>query len=166
MVEVCASLEFMSDNLNLQSFTPEELQALKEVVKVTSMVMEEQEMTEKKLNPEYLRLKTILEKLDDQKNREPITALRPNRLIIGDEGSLHLVRLDYWALLAEDSVAAFVWFAETLAKDAPAALALALAVFQQELTEQESEVVKVWGLRANVELANDDLRQHLKELLS
>jgi hypothetical protein len=88
-----------------------------------------------------------------------------NRLIIGDEGTLHLVRIDYWALLADGQAGGFVWSAETLAKDAAEALALASTVFWQEFASQTPEIFKVWGLRVNVELANSDLRQQLEELL-
>lgn len=158
----------MSEQTNLpHHFTLEELEALREVVTVIITAMEADEGTDTNADPTYLRLKAILEKLYYliQGSRGPIPVVRPNQLIIGDEGTLHLVKIDYWALLADGQAAGFVWSAEILAKDAADALALALTVFRQELPDQTPEVFKIWGLRTNVELVSGTLRQQLEKLL-
>jgi hypothetical protein len=81
-----------------------------------------------------------------------------------NETDLYLVRLDYQALLADGQVVALSQNGEITTIDAEAALLEALVLFRDE-REKRPEVVKVWNMKASVELASDNLRQEMEKLL-
>jgi hypothetical protein len=81
-----------------------------------------------------------------------------------NETDLYLVRLDYQALLADGRVVALNQSGEINTIDAEAALLEALVLFRDE-REKRPEIVKVWNMRASVELVSDSLRRDMEKLL-
>ena len=77
-------------------------------------------------------------------------------------GEPHSIRIDYQVLLADGHTEALTWHTETQALDALAAFSYALGMFWWEL-KGRSDLVKVWGMKVNIELTSDELRQSLEE---
>lgn len=74
----------------------------------------------------------------------------------------YYIQFDYQTLTDAGQVTARIWSTQVMATDATGALLQALISFRQELLASQTDV---WGLKAEVILANDVTRQALEELL-
>lgn len=80
------------------------------------------------------------------------------------QGERYRVRVDYQALLQGSAAMTRSWQTETVAINAAAALAYALIGFHQEISNQ-GPLLKIWGVKAQIELVDEALRQSLEGLL-
>jgi hypothetical protein len=76
---------------------------------------------------------------------------------------IYRVQINYHALLLDGSIATQSWGAEYRVFNAPTALMEALPIFHSKMGEQG---LKIWGLKVQVDLANDETRRPLEGRLT